>query len=50
MICPHCPVVHDLIGGPSRSSSFYNNAMLVRFCPSPEPVTNWGAFLLTPTC
>jgi len=25
----------------------HNNAMSVRFCPSPEPVTNWKAHLLT---
>ena len=38
-----------LIGDPSRSSYFYQRAMLVRFCPSPEPEANWGAFLHTPT-
>jgi len=44
MICQYCPVAHRLIGGPSRSSYFYQHAVLVRFCPSPEPVTNWGAY------
>jgi hypothetical protein len=50
MICQQFPVAYDLIGGPSRSLAFYKNAMLVRFCPSPEPETNWGASLLTLTC
>ncbi len=50
MVCHYGPVAHRLIGGPSRSSCFNQHAMLVRFCPSPEPGTNWGAFLHTPTC
>jgi hypothetical protein len=44
MICQYCPIAHRLIGDPSRSSYFDQCAMLVRFCPSPEPVTNWGAY------
>jgi len=48
MVCHYGPVAHRLIGGPSRSLYFYNNAMLVRFCPSPEPVTNWEATFAHP--
>ena len=44
MVCQYRPIAHRLIGGPSCSSYFYQCAMLVRVCPSPEPLTNWGLY------
>src|SRR4030042_6128365 len=36
MVCQYCPVAHDLIGGPSRSSYFYQRAMLSGSAPHPN--------------
>jgi hypothetical protein len=36
MVCQYCPVAHDLIGDPSRSSYFYQCAMLSGSAPHPN--------------